>query len=66
MQIMYDCIYKELVEAGVASVLKTPVWMDIEGNIVDSEEKAFGDKVAIESSIQTISSWATKLGPTLT
>ena len=33
---MYDLVYGSMVEAGVAVPLETPVWMDINGNEVES------------------------------
>lgn len=48
MQIMYDVIYKELVEAGIAKVLDAPRWMDVNGNEVETEEEAYGCRVQIE------------------
>jgi len=48
MEIMYDVIYGELVDSGVAKVLPEPVWVDVDGNKVDAEAEAHGCKVAIE------------------
>jgi hypothetical protein len=42
---MYDGVYDEMVDSGVAERLPSPVWMDAEGNIVDSEDEAFGLQV---------------------
>ena len=35
---MYDVIYDNMVEAGVARTLETPAFMDNEGNIVDEHD----------------------------
>jgi hypothetical protein len=39
---MYDCTYERMVEAGVAKKLDEPVWMDREGNIVETQGEAYG------------------------
>ena len=41
---MYDDIYVMLVETGIATKLDTAQWFDKQGNIVESEEEAFGRK----------------------
>ena len=48
MLIVYEVIYAELTRSGVAEVLHEPVWMDINGNIVEKEEDAYGCKVGIK------------------
>lgn len=40
---MYDHVYDEMVNAGVAKNLVEPVWIDMEGTIVD-REYAYGEK----------------------
>lgn len=42
---MCDCIHNWLAEEGIAKKLDAPIWMDKDGNEVDSEEKACGCKV---------------------
>jgi len=42
---MYEMVYEVFHDAGITEELPEPVWMDLHGNIVDSEEKAFGEKV---------------------
>ena len=41
---MYNCIADELVDAGLAEVLPTPVWMNTKGEEVSAED-SFGCKV---------------------
>ena len=48
MKIMYECVYKELVEAGIAKVLDTPRWINEKGETVEKEEEAFGCQVEVE------------------
>ena len=43
MDLMYNEVYKEMVNAGVAVELDQPVWMDKDGNEV-TESDAFGRK----------------------
>ena len=40
---MYDHIYDEMVDAGVAEKLTEPVWMDKMGNIVENKKDSFGE-----------------------
>jgi hypothetical protein len=42
---MYDFVYDEMVDAGVAEKLPEAVWMDKEGNEVEDEADAYGCKV---------------------
>ena len=35
---IYKCIYQEMVDAGVAMELDIPVYMDLDGNVVDVED----------------------------
>lgn len=44
---MYKVIYNEMVDAGVANELQTPIFTDIDGNPVD-EAKQFGMKQKIK------------------
>lgn len=39
---MYEDVYKEMVEAGVAIELDQEVMLDINGNIVEEEKEMFG------------------------
>jgi hypothetical protein len=43
---MYDALYELLAEKGIAVKLDNPVWMDLDGNIVQSEDEAYGGMVA--------------------
>ena len=43
---MYDLVYKQMDEAGVLEDLEEPVWMNLAGDIVNSEAEAFGEKVS--------------------
>ncbi len=45
---MYECVYDQMVHAGIAKRLPEKVWRDREGLIVDSEENAFGEATAYE------------------
>ena len=44
---MYEVIYDEMVDAGVAIALQTPIFTDVDGNPVDESER-FGMKQAIK------------------
>ena len=44
---MYEVIYDEMVDAGVAIELQTPIFTDIDGNPVDEAER-FGMKLKIK------------------
>lgn len=39
---MYNNVYSEMVEGGIAERLDNPVWLNKEGQIVEHEEEAFG------------------------
>jgi hypothetical protein len=39
---MYNLVYEQMDLAGVLEDLEEPVWMNLAGEIVDSEEEAFG------------------------
>ena len=41
---MYEEVYAKMVAGGIAAKLDTPVWLDKTGQIVESEEEAFGMK----------------------
>ena len=41
MKQMYDVVYDEFVDAGIAEQLEEPIWTDKEGNVVD-ESDAYG------------------------
>jgi len=41
---MYEEVYAEMVAGGIAAKLDTPIWLDKTGQIVESEEEAFGMK----------------------
>jgi hypothetical protein len=46
---MYDVVYDEMVDAGVAKKRETPVFMDKEGNVVsDFDSKRYGRKSDVE------------------
>jgi hypothetical protein len=45
---MYNLVYQEMVCAGVAEYLDSPVWCDKEGNDVDNENGAFGKEVDVK------------------
>jgi hypothetical protein len=42
IQEMYEEIYKNLFTAGIACEHPEPLWRDENGNVVESEENAFG------------------------
>lgn len=44
---MYDCIEDALISCGLAEKLAEPVWMDQEGNIVEKQEDALGQKCIV-------------------
>lgn len=45
---MYDCIEEALIACGLAEKLDKPAWMDINGNIVERQEDAYGQKCTIK------------------
>ncbi len=45
---MYECVYDQMVHAGIAKRLPKKVWHNREGLIMDSEENAFGEATAYE------------------
>jgi hypothetical protein len=44
---MYDCIEDALITCGLAEKLDKPVWMDKEGNVVEKQDDALGQKCTI-------------------
>jgi hypothetical protein len=48
MQEIYDKIYSQLVEVGLAVQHPEPVWHDKDGNVVDEEHLAVGLKSRFE------------------
>lgn len=44
---MYDCIADELVACNIAERLPEPLWMDKEGNVMESAEEAYGQRCTI-------------------
>jgi hypothetical protein len=45
---MYNNVYQSWIDAGLAQRRLEPVWMDGDGNIVDTENKAVGLKVDVD------------------
>ena len=58
---MYEEVYAEMVAGGIAAKLDTPVWLDKTGQIVESEEEAFGMKTQYILT-HPQKSWLIKLG----
>jgi len=48
MKLMYDEIYKDFCCGGIAVEHPEPVWRNEKGEVVESEEQAFGLKSAYE------------------
>jgi hypothetical protein len=42
---MHDGVYEKLAEAGIADDLADERWLDIHGNIVETESEAYGRKM---------------------
>ena len=41
---MYDLVYSIMVEAGILETFEQPVWMDVNGKVVESEGEAHRKK----------------------
>ena len=46
---MYDSIEDALVESGLAEKLAQPVWMDMDGNEVKTNEESYDQKCSIKT-----------------
>lgn len=44
---MYDCIKDALITCSLAERFNEPVWMNKDGNVVEKQEDAFGQKCTI-------------------